>query len=124
VAAVLHLESCRFLPGLEGLGSPLRQVHAAALRFKGVVGVPVRSTVGGHLKVTAVLEFITTHEIEPDGALAEALLDVAEHTRRPRATRKKSTTPAKAASASSSSSAATTRRTKSLDIEIPDNLAG
>jgi len=124
VAAVLHLESCRFLPGLEGLGSPLRQAHAAALRFRGVVGVPVRSTVGGHDKVTAVLEFVTAQEIEPDGALAEALLDVAEHTRKPRSARKKSTTPTKAASAASSSSAARIRRTKSLDAEIPDNLAG
>lgn len=115
VAAVLHLESCRFLPGLEGLGSPLRQAHATALRLSGVVGVPVRSTVGGHPKVTAVLEFVTAHEIEPDGALAEALLDVADRTRRRPARKQKPT---------AASPSASTLKSKSLDIEIPDNLAG
>jgi hypothetical protein len=82
VAAVLHLQSCRFLPGLEGLASPLRQAQAAALGLSGVVGVPVHSGAGASRKVTGVLEFITVHEVEPDGALAEALLEVAAHTRR------------------------------------------
>lgn len=109
VAAVLHLESCRFLPGLEGLGSPLRQAHATALRLSGVVGVPVHSTVGNHRKVTAVLEFITAHEIEPDGELAEALLSVAARARRRPARKQRPTT---------------TVRSNSLDVEIPDNLAG
>lgn len=112
VAAVLHLESCRFLPGLEGLGSPFRQIHAAALRLSGVVGVPVHSVVGGHRKVTAVLEFVTAAEVEPDGALAEALLEVASRARR-RAARK----PAVRQSAAAG-------RAKSLDIETPENLAG
>jgi hypothetical protein len=82
VAAVLHLQSCRFLPGLEGLASPLRQAQAAALGLSGVVGVPVHSGAGASRKVTGVLEFITVHEVELDGALAEALLEVAAHTRR------------------------------------------
>lgn len=82
VAAVLHLQSCRFLPGLEGLGSPLRQAQAAALGLRGVVGVPVHSGAGSNRRVSGVLEFITVDEVEPDGALAEALLEVAAHTRR------------------------------------------
>lgn len=82
VAAVLHLQSCRFLPGLEGLGSPLRQAQATALGLRGVVGVPVHSGAGAHRKVSGVLEFITVGEVEPDGGLAEALLEVAAHTRR------------------------------------------
>ena len=82
VAAVLHLQSCRFLPGLEGLGSPLRKAQAAALGLRGVVGVPVHSGAGAHRRVSGVLEFITVDEVEPDGALAEALLEVAAHTRR------------------------------------------
>lgn len=82
VAAVLHLQSCRFLPGLEGLASPLRQAQAAALGLRGVVGVPVHSGAGAGRRVSGVLEFITVDEVEPDGALAEALLEVAAHTRR------------------------------------------
>ena len=109
VAAVLHLESCRFLPGLEGLGSPFRQGHATALGLRAVVGVPVHTTVAGRRKVTAILEFVTAREVEPDGALAEALLAVADRARR-RAMRKAKTTPQ--------------AQPKSLDIEIPDHLAG
>ena len=118
VAAVLHLESCRFLPGLEGLGSPFRQAHAAALHLSGVVGVPVHSIVGGHRKVTAVLEFVTAAEVEPEGALAEALLEVASRSRR-RTTRKP--TPGTQTAAAQQTAA---QRAKSLDVEIPDNLAG
>jgi hypothetical protein len=87
VAAVLHLESSRFLAGLQGLGSPLRRQHATALGLRGIVGVPVHATVAGHRKVVAVLEFLTAEDPEPDGALAEALLAVAarcRRTRRPR----------------------------------------
>jgi hypothetical protein len=109
VAAVLHLQSCRFLPGLEGLGSPLRQAQAAALRLRGVVGVPVHSGTGSSRKVSAVFEFVTAAEIEPDGDLAEALLEVAGHARR-RVVKKR---PAVAAV-----------KPKSLDVEIPDHLAG
>jgi len=109
VAAVLHLESCRFLPGLEGLGSPFRQGHATALGLRAVVGVPVHTTVGGRRKVTAVLEFVTAREVEPDGALAEALLAVAGRARR-RVVRKPVAAPQ--------------TQPKSLDIEIPDHLAG
>ena len=82
VAAVLHLQSCRFLPGLEGLASPLRQAQAAALGLRAVVGVPVHSGAGASRRVSGVLEFITVDEVEPDGGLAEALLEVAAHTRR------------------------------------------
>jgi hypothetical protein len=78
VAAVMHLEACRFLPGLEGLGSDARRSHAAALGLRAVVGVPVRS-MG---KVDAVFEFVTDVEVEPDGPLAEALLAVAGRSRR------------------------------------------
>lgn len=92
VAAVLHLQSCRFLPGLEGLGSPLRQAQANALGLRGVVGVPVHSGAGASRRVSGVLEFITTNEVEPDGALAEALLEVAAHTRR-RVAQKRQPTP-------------------------------
>jgi hypothetical protein len=113
VAAVLHLESCRFLPGLEGLGSPLRREHAAALGLSGVVGVPVHTTGGGHRKVTAVLEFVTRGEVEPDGALAEALLSVAARARR-RVVRK----------TKSPGSAAPAALNNCLDVEIRDNLAG
>jgi hypothetical protein len=78
VAAVLHLEACRFLPGLEGLGSELRMRQAAALGLTAVVGVPLNR--GGRLD--AVFEFVTTTYVEPDGALTEALLAVAARTRR------------------------------------------
>jgi hypothetical protein len=109
VAAVLHLESCRFLPGLEGLGSPLRQAHAAALGLRGVIGVPVRASVDGDHKVAAILEFVTPTEVEPDGALAEALLEVAARSRR-RVVRR-TASPVRSPS-------------KSLDVEVPNHLAG
>ncbi len=94
VAAVLHLQSCRFLPGLEGLGSPLRQAQAAALGLRAVVGVPVHSGAGSSRRVSGVLEFITVDEVEPDGGLAEALLEVAAHTRRRVAPKRKPTSTA------------------------------
>jgi hypothetical protein len=112
VAAVLHLQSCRFLPGLEGLGSPLRQAQAAALGLRGVVGVPVHSGAGSSRRVTGVLEFITVREVEPDGGLAEALLEVAAHTRR-RVPQKRR--PAAAAPVAPTAPAA---------AEIRDDLAG
>jgi hypothetical protein len=119
VAAVLHLQSCRFLPGLEGLGSPLRQAQAAALGLRGVVGVPVHSGTGSSRRVSGVLEFITVDEVEPDGALAEALLEVAAHTRR-RVTHKRRPAPAPAAPAALPCTAATTAATTA---EL-DHLAG
>jgi len=119
VAAVLHLQSCRFLPGLEGLGSPLRQAQAAALGLRGVVGVPVHSGTGSSRRVSGVLEFITVDEVEPDGALAEALLEVAAHTRR-RVTHKRRPAPVPAAPAAMPCLAATTATTTA---EL-DHLAG
>jgi hypothetical protein len=77
VAAVLHLASCRFLPGLEGLGSTVRHREATEAGLSAVVGVPVR-TQG---KIFTVLEFVTLGYVEPDDALAEALLDVASRAR-------------------------------------------
>jgi hypothetical protein len=109
VAAVLHLESCRFLPGLEGLGSPIRQAHATALRLRGVVGIPVHSVRGDRRKVTAILEFVTVDEVEPDGALAEALLEVAARSRR-RVVRK--------------ANQVAHGRATPPDVDIPDHLAG
>jgi hypothetical protein len=87
VAAVLHLESCRFLPGLDGLGSSARIEPAKAAGLRSVIGVPVHATgpqstgAGSHRPVAAVLEFCCATEIEPDGALAQALLDVARRVR-------------------------------------------
>jgi len=78
VAAVLHLEACRFLPGLEGLGSEARMKQAGALGLTAVAGVPLKR--GGRLD--AVFEFVTTTHIEPDGTLTDALLAVAARTRR------------------------------------------
>ena len=78
VAAVLHLESCRFLPGLEGLGSNLRHREAAAAGLSAVIGVPVR-TQG---KLATVFEFITAGDVDADGTLSEALLEVAARSRR------------------------------------------
>jgi hypothetical protein len=88
VAAVLHLASCRFLPGLEGLGSSVRQREAAETGLSAVVGVPVR-TDG---KLTTVFEFVTLGYVEPDDALADALLEVASRSRR-RAPAKKPLSP-------------------------------
>jgi len=103
VAAVLHLQACRFLPGLEGLGSDLRMDQAAALGLTAVVGVPLNR--GGRLD--AVFEFITTTYIEPDGTLTEALLAVAARTRR----HDPVTTPAQA------------RRTVQLDPQLAVKVA-
>jgi hypothetical protein len=77
VAAVLHLASCRFLPGLEGLGSTVRQREAAESGLSAVVGVPVRADG----KLTTVFEFVTLGYVEPDDALADALLEVAARSR-------------------------------------------
>jgi hypothetical protein len=111
VAAVLHLQSCRFLPGLEGLASPLRQAQAAALGLRGVVGVPVHSGAGSSRRVSGVLEFITVGEVEPDGGLAEALLEVAAHTRRRVAQRRRPL-------------AAPTQSGEAVAPELRDDLAG
>jgi hypothetical protein len=78
VAAVLYLEACRFLPGLEGLGSTLRHREAAAVGLVGVVGVPVR-TQG---KLTTIFEFATLQMVDADSSLAEALVEVADRSRR------------------------------------------
>ena len=79
VAAVLHLQACRFLSGLDGLGSPARAAQARAAGLRAVVGVPVRD---GHDEIVAVLEFVTAAEVEPDGELADALLELAARARR------------------------------------------
>jgi hypothetical protein len=78
VAAVLYLEACRFLPGIEGLGSTVRERHAAALGLTAIVGVPVR----GSGRVQGVFEFVTRADVEPGGALADALLTIADRARR------------------------------------------
>src|SRR5207237_10875401 len=78
VGAVLFLEACRFLPGLEGLGSPERRHHALALGLVGVVGVPVVR----NGRVEAVMEFIPRSEVDPDGGLTDALLAVPAQPRR------------------------------------------
>jgi hypothetical protein len=78
VAAVLYLEACRFLPGLEGLGSTLRHREAAAAGLVSVVGVPVR-TQG---KLSTVFEFATVSAVDADGNLAEALVEIAERSRK------------------------------------------
>jgi hypothetical protein len=78
VAAVLYLEACRFLPGLEGLGSTLRHREAAAAGLVSVVGVPAR-TQG---KLSTVFEFGTVSPVDADGTLAEALVEIAERSRR------------------------------------------
>jgi hypothetical protein len=103
VAAVLHLEACRFLPGLEGLGSDARLQQAGALGLTAVVGVPLKR--GGRLDT--VFEFITTTYIEPDGTLTEALLAVAARARR----HDPATTPAQA------------RRTVQLDPPLAVKVA-
>jgi hypothetical protein len=105
VAAVLHLESCRFLPGLEGLGSAPRHGHAIAAGLTSVVGVPIHASG----KVVAVMEFIVAGDVEPDGALAQALIDVAARARYrvPRA-----------------STVVDLPRTERPEIEMPEDLAG
>jgi hypothetical protein len=110
VAAVLFLEACRFLPGLEGLGSSERRHHALALGLVGVVGVPVVR----NGRVEAVMEFITRSDVEPDGDLTEALLAVAAQTRRWTPGQVITTGPEMTASP----------RALALDIAIPVDLAG
>ena len=116
VAAVLHLGSCRFLPGLAGLGSPRRLQAAAALKLRGVIGVPVFAG----RDIVAVLEFVTAREVEPDGDLAEALLDVAARCCRPTTGRTSSRTarPARPATAMIPVQA------RPVDVSLPDHLAG
>jgi hypothetical protein len=104
VAAVLHLEACRFMADLTGLGSTVRQQEAAQAGLVAVVGVPLRRSD----QIEAVFEFITTSAVEPDNDLSDALLAVAARSRR-----KLSTT-----------SLPTPRRTVSLDVEHPVDLAG
>ena len=110
VAAVLFLEACRFLPGLEGLGSTERRHHALALGLVGVVGVPVVR----NGRVDAVMEFITRSDVEPDGDLTEALLAVAAQTRR--------WTPGQVIPAGQEITASP--RAVALDVAIPVDLAG
>jgi len=104
VAAVLHLEACRFMPDLSGLGSTVRHQEAANAGLIAVVGVPLRRSE----KIEAVFEFITTAPVEPDNDLSEALLAVAARSRR--------NAPA--------TNIPAPRRTVSLDVEHPVDLAG
>jgi len=124
VAAVLHLEACRFLPGLEGLGSSGRKDQATALGLTAVVGVPVRRAG----RVDAVLEFITASEVEPEDGLAEALLAVAVRTRRAFLPARITAMPAAPAATSKPTAPAATSRPAApagpLVIEFPVKLAG
>jgi hypothetical protein len=105
VAAVLHLEACRFMPDLSGLGSTVRHQNAVDAGLTSVVGVPVRR---GD-KIDAIFEFITTAPVEPDNDLSDALLAVAGRSRRNLPTA--ATIPAP-------------RRMLSLDVVHPVDLAG
>jgi hypothetical protein len=104
VAAVLHLEACRFMSDLSGLGSTVRHQNAVEAGLVAVVGVPVRR----NEKIEAVFEFITTAPVEPDNDLADAMLAVAARSRR--------NLPA--------ANLPAPRRTVSLDVEHPVDLAG
>jgi hypothetical protein len=104
VAAVLHLEACRFMSDLSGLGSTVRHQNAVDAGLVAVVGVPLRR----NEKIDAVFEFVTTSPVEPDNDLSEALLAVAARSRR--------NLPATNLSAP--------RRTVSLHVEHPVDLAG
>ena len=104
VAAVLHLEACRFMSDLSGLGSTVRHQNAVEAGLVAVVGVPLRR---GD-KIEAVFEFITTAAVEPDNDLSDALLAVVARSRRSLPT---TNIPAP-------------RRTVSLDAEHPVDLAG
>ncbi len=73
VAAVLHLEACRFMSDLSGLGSTVRHQNAVEAGLVAVVGVPLRR----NDKIEAIFEFITTTPVEPDNDLSDALLAVA-----------------------------------------------
>jgi hypothetical protein len=105
VAAVLHLEACRFMPDLSGLGSTVRHQNAIDAGLTAVVGVPLRR---GD-KIDAIFEFVTTAPVEPDNDLSDALLAVAARSRR---------------SLPTTTSIPAPRRTVSLDVEHPVDLAG
>jgi hypothetical protein len=109
VAAVLHLEACRFLPDLSGLGSTVRHQNAVEAGLVAVVGVPLRRSE----KIEAVFEFITTAPVEPNNDLSDALLAVAAQSRRrlPGTNLPNTNIPAP-------------RRMVSLDVEHPVDLAG
>jgi hypothetical protein len=109
VAAVLHLEASRILPGLAGLGSTVRERDAAAVGLTTVVGVPLRRAG----KIEAVFEFVTPDHVEAEDSLADALLAVAAQARRRLPT---------AADADPGATAA--RKTVLLDIAMPVDLAG
>ena len=104
VAAVLHLEACRFMSDLSGLGSTVRHQNAVEAGLVAVVGVPLRRSE----KIEAVFEFITTAPVEPDNDLSDALLAVVARSRR--------SLPA--------TNLPAPRRTVSLDVEHPVDLAG
>lgn len=74
IAAVLHLEACRFLPDLSGLGSDGRRQAAQAAGLAAVVGIPVVDRGA----VAMVLEFVLDQPIEATDLLAERLRLVAE----------------------------------------------
>jgi len=74
IAAVLHLETTRFLPDVRGLGSDQRCQVAEAAGLHGVVGVPVSDG----REVVAVLEFLTSEPIDADDQLCDALRAVAD----------------------------------------------
>lgn len=109
VAAVLHLEACRFMSDLSGLGSTVRHQHAVEAGLVAVVGVPLRRSE----KIEAIFEFITTAPVEPDNDLSDALLAVAARSRR--------SVPATNLPATNLPAP---RRTVSLDVEHPVDLAG
>jgi hypothetical protein len=109
VAAVLHLEASRILPGLAGLGSTVRERDAAAAGLTTVVGVPLRRDG----TIEAVFEFVAPTHVEAEDSLADALLAVAAIARR-----RVSTT------ADADPAAAAARKTVLLDIAIPIELAG
>jgi hypothetical protein len=104
VAAVLHLEACRFMSDLSGLGSTVRYQNAVEAGLVAVVGVPLRRSD----KIEAVYEFITTAAVEPDNDLSDALLAVVARSRRSLPT----------------TNISAPRRTVSLDVEHPVDLAG
>lgn len=124
VAAVLHLEACRFMSDLSGLGSTVRQQEAAQAGLVAVIGVPLRR---GD-KIEAVFEFITMAAVEPDNDLSEALLAVVARSRRtlPAANMPAANLPATNLPATNlpAANVPAQRRTVSLDVEHPVDLAG
>lgn len=76
VAAVLHLETTRFLPDLRGLGSEQRQSVAEVAGLRAVVGIPVPADD----EVVAVLEFLTAQPVAAEDVLADALRETAHRT--------------------------------------------